>query len=92
VNAAMRTQLVTISPYNAVEDAARLMLKHKIGGLPIVAEGKLIGIVTSSDMMKAFLNVVRAPTRSSSDESNRIDQPTFVANFARRQICSSESA
>ena len=60
VNAAMSTALVTVTPHNTVEDAARLMLKHKIGGLPIVAEGKLVGIVTTSDLLKAFLNVVKA--------------------------------
>jgi acetoin utilization protein AcuB len=60
VNAAMRTALVTVTPSNTVEDAARLMLKHKIGGLPIVADGKLIGIVTTSDLLKAFLIVVKA--------------------------------
>jgi CBS domain-containing protein len=58
VNAAMRTALVTVTPYNTVEDAARLMLKHKIGGLPIVADGKLVGIVTTSDLLRAFLAVV----------------------------------
>ena len=60
VNAAMRTSLITVTPYDAVEDAALLMLKHKIGGLPVVAEGKLIGIVTTSDLLKALLNVVKA--------------------------------
>jgi len=58
VNAAMRTALVTVTPYNTVEDAARLMLKHKIGGLPIVADGTLVGIVTTSDLLRAFLLVV----------------------------------
>jgi acetoin utilization protein AcuB len=58
VNAAMRTALITVTPYNTVEDAARLMLKHKIGGLPIVAGGTLVGIVTTSDLLKAFLIVV----------------------------------
>jgi acetoin utilization protein AcuB len=58
VNAAMRTELVTVTPYGTVEDAARLMLKHKIGGLPIVADGKLVGIVTTSDLLRAFLAVV----------------------------------
>ncbi len=58
VNAAMRTALVTVTPYNTVEDAARLMLKHKIGGLPIVADGALVGIVTTSDLLRAFLLVV----------------------------------
>lgn len=60
VNAAMRTGLVTLTPHNSVEDAARLMLKHKIGGLPIVADGTLVGIVTTTDLLKAFLNVVAA--------------------------------
>ncbi len=60
VTAAMRTALVTLSPRATVEDAARLMLRHKIGGLPIVEDGKLVGIVTTSDLLKAFLNVVEA--------------------------------
>lgn len=58
VNVAMRTALVTVTPQHTVEDAARLMLKHKVGGLPIVADGKLVGIVTTSDVIKAFLVVV----------------------------------
>jgi len=60
VTAAMRTSLVTVTPYNTVEDAARLMLKHKIGGLPIVAGGTLVGIITTTDLLKAFLDVVQA--------------------------------
>jgi acetoin utilization protein AcuB len=60
VNAAMRTALVTVGPRATVEDAARLMLRHKIGGLPIVDDGRLVGIVTTSDLLKAFLNVVEA--------------------------------
>lgn len=60
VNAVMRTALVTIAPGDTVEQAARLMLKHKIGGLPIVADGRLLGIVTTSDLMAAFLRVLQA--------------------------------
>jgi acetoin utilization protein AcuB len=60
VNAAMRAPVISLTPYATVEDAARLMLKHKIGGLPIVDEGKLVGIVTTSDLLKAFLVVVQA--------------------------------
>ena len=63
VNAAMRTALITVTPYNTVKDAAQLMLKHKIGGLPVVADGKLVGIVTTSDLLKAFLVVVKANER-----------------------------
>ncbi len=58
VNAAMRTALVTVTPSNSVEDAARLMLKHKIGGLPIVVGESLVGIVSATDLLRAFLIVV----------------------------------
>ncbi len=67
VNAAMRTTLITVTPHDTVEDAARLMLKHKIGGLPIVAAGRLVGIITTTDLLRAFLNVVSA--------TNHIVQP-----------------
>jgi acetoin utilization protein AcuB len=60
VSAAMRTSLITISPYDTVEVAARLMLQHQIGGLPIVDDGKLVGIVTTSDLLKALLVVVNS--------------------------------
>lgn len=60
VTAAMRTGLVTVTPSNTAEDAALLLLKHKIGDLPVVADGELVGIVTSSDLLKAFLRIVKA--------------------------------
>jgi len=63
VNAAMHTPLITVTPYNTVEDAARLMLKHKIGGLPIIVGDALVGIVTTSDLLRAFLVVVAGTNR-----------------------------
>jgi acetoin utilization protein AcuB len=60
VDAAMKTPVVSVDSKASVEEAARLMLANKIGGLPVVDGGKLIGIVTSSDMLRAFLNVVEA--------------------------------
>lgn len=60
VNAAMTPNPLTISPRVTAEDAARLMLDHKIGGLPVIENGKLVGIVTTTDVMKAFLRVVQA--------------------------------
>ncbi|HVN64175.1 MAG TPA: CBS domain-containing protein [Candidatus Binataceae bacterium] len=60
VDAAMRTKLITVKPSDSVDDAARQMLKHKIGGLPVVAEGRLVGIVTSTDLLRAFLVVLQS--------------------------------
>jgi acetoin utilization protein AcuB len=63
----MTTELKTMTPRMSVEDAARLMIKHKIDGLPVMEDGKLVGIVTSTDVMKAFLRV-EAGVQSIADE------------------------
>jgi len=60
VKAAMSEKPVTVTPATTVETAARLMLKRKIGGLPVVEEGRLVGIITSSDILQAFLDVTGA--------------------------------
>jgi acetoin utilization protein AcuB len=36
------------------------MLQHKIGGLPVINDGRVVGIVTTTDLLKALLNVVEA--------------------------------
>ena len=57
VSAAMTSGPVTITPSVKVEDAVHLMLKYKIGGLPIVEDGKLVGILSTSDVLRALLEV-----------------------------------
>jgi len=68
VNAAMSSTVVSVGPHSTVQEATRLMLRHKIGGLPVVDGGKLVGIVTTIDMLRAFLEVVETfeKTRESS--------------------------
>jgi acetoin utilization protein AcuB len=65
VRAAMTESPLTISPLTTVEEAVQLMLKHQIGGLPVLDEGKLVGIITTSDVMHAFLEVTGAATPGS---------------------------
>lgn len=66
VNAAMSTAVVSVGPNSTVQEAARLMLRHKVGGLPVLDGGKLVGIVTTIDMLKAFLEVIESLERSRS--------------------------
>lgn len=54
VKAFMSRNVVTIEPGKSPMDASRLMVKHDIGRLPVVASGKVIGIVTRSDAMMYF--------------------------------------
>ena len=50
---------VTISPYNSIIDAIELMEKHKIGSLPVVKRGKLVGIVTEMDFLRLSTRLLR---------------------------------
>ena len=60
VDAAMTPDPVTISPRTTAEEVARLLLLHKIGGVPVVENGTLVGVVSTSDLLRALVNVVRA--------------------------------
>ena len=60
VTAAMRTRVITITPNHSAEDAARLMVEHKIGGMPVMDGDRIVGILTASDLLKAFVRVVTA--------------------------------
>jgi len=69
VNAAMSENLVTVTSETTLEEASKLLLKHKIGGLPVLDNGSLVGIITTSDILQAFLDVMGA----SEEDSCRID-------------------
>jgi acetoin utilization protein AcuB len=69
VNGAMTEKLITISPGATVEEAAQTLLKRQIGGLPVIENGTLVGVITTNDVMKAFLDVMGA----SVEGSTRID-------------------
>jgi len=54
----MSTPLVTINPNTDIEDAAKLMTKKRIKRLPVIENDRLVGIITSSDIMKASPKLV----------------------------------
>ena len=43
---------ITVTPTTTISRAAQLMMEHKIGGLPVVENGKLVGILTESDIFR----------------------------------------
>jgi acetoin utilization protein AcuB len=49
---------ITVDPNSDVEIAAQLIYKHKIGGLPVVRKGKLVGIITETDLLRAFIDMM----------------------------------
>jgi acetoin utilization protein AcuB len=49
---------ITVSPDDDIEFAAQLIYNHKIGGMPVVKDGKLVGIVTATDMLRTFIDMM----------------------------------
>ena len=49
---------VTVSPEASIEEAARLVYRHRIGGLPVVVGRKLVGILTIVDILAAFIQLL----------------------------------
>jgi CBS domain-containing protein len=51
----MTTQVITVRPSTPLKAAARLMLEHQIGCLPVMDESRLVGIITESDFVRLVL-------------------------------------
>jgi acetoin utilization protein AcuB len=49
---------ISLTPDAPISEAARLLVEHKIGGLPIVVDGRLVGIITTSDLLETLMTPV----------------------------------
>jgi acetoin utilization protein AcuB len=49
---------ITINANASIEMAARLIHDYKIGGLPVLDKKKLVGVITASDLLSAFIDVM----------------------------------
>ncbi|MBF0117650.1 MAG: CBS domain-containing protein [Desulfobacterales bacterium] len=58
VKAFMSTDVKTIEPWRTPMQAVRIMVKHDIGRLPVVEDGKILGIITRSDTMAYFYDLL----------------------------------
>lgn len=54
----MTTKIIKISPEDHILKSVSLFIKHKIRRLPVVREGKLVGILTTNDVYRRFLKLM----------------------------------
>ena len=66
---------ITVDPDHDIEIAAQLIYKHKIGGIPVVKKNKLVGIITESDILRAFIDMMGILTASSRIDVVIKDEP-----------------
>ena len=49
---------ITVGPDDDIEIAAQLIYKNKIGGMPVVKDGLLVGIITATDILRTFIDMM----------------------------------
>ena len=58
VEDAMTPNPYTVAPGDPLDKAVDLMLHHKIGGIPVVENQRIVGIITETDVFRAFVQVM----------------------------------
>lgn len=56
----MTKKVITVDKDTPIEEAARIMADTKIGGLPVTSSGKVVGMITETDLFKIFLELMGA--------------------------------
>lgn len=74
-----KQEVVTIGPEKYIETAAKTMRRHRISGLPVTEDGKLVGIVTETDIFDAFIDILGVKKTHSRIDLYASDRPGTVA-------------
>ncbi len=73
VELVMTENVVTVTPQTPLREAAKLMVKHKVSGLPVMDGPKLVGIITESDIFRAL--IVEEQPEPAPSEAEAGDKP-----------------
>jgi acetoin utilization protein AcuB len=60
ISEVMSKKVLTVNEDTPIEEAARIMADNKIGGLPVLRDGHVVGIITETDLFKVFLEFMGA--------------------------------
>jgi acetoin utilization protein AcuB len=82
VSDVMSRRVETADPGDPVEDAARTMRERKIGCLPVVEDGRLVGMITGIDLLDALLGMTGVDKPSGRVEVRLVDRPGELARLA----------
>lgn len=84
----MHRHLITTTPEAPIEEAAELLRNHKIGALPVVQHGALAGLITESDIFRAFVSLFETThggARITFDTSRGDDVFALIVQLAQRR-------
>jgi acetoin utilization protein AcuB len=74
---------ITVDPETSLEEATGLIFRHRIGGLPVVDGAKLVGIITVTDILEAFMQLMGVLKSSSRIDVILGDKPDALEEVSR---------
>lgn len=83
VKEVMSKEVATVSPYCPIEEAASLMSQKRIGALPVVQDGRLVGIITETDVLGVLTEMMGATQTASRVEIEIADRPGVLTDVIR---------
>ncbi|WP_018130480.1 acetoin utilization AcuB family protein [Effusibacillus pohliae] len=82
VSSIMKSDVITAHPLDFVEDAANFLYQKRIGCLPVVSCGKLVGIITERDILHTLVEMMGVSSPTSRVEVQVPDRPGMLAEIA----------
>jgi acetoin utilization protein AcuB len=83
VKQVMTKKVITIEVDTPIEEAARVMVDAKISGMPVTREGKIVGMITETDLFKVFLELMGAREKGTRVSVLAEDKPGQIAKVSK---------
>jgi acetoin utilization protein AcuB len=83
VKQVMSKKVKTIDVDTPIEEAARIMADFEIGGMPVTREGKIVGMITETDLFKVFLELMGAREKGVRVSALVEDKPGQLAKISK---------
>jgi acetoin utilization protein AcuB len=79
----MTKKVITVDADTPIEEAAKIMADKKIGGLPVVSAGKVVGMITETDLFKILLELMGARQKATRVTVTVPDRPGELAKITK---------
>jgi acetoin utilization protein AcuB len=83
VERVMTKKVQTVDYDTPIEEAARMMADTKIGGMPVMRSGKVVGVITETDLFKIFLELMGARSKAIRVTATVEDKPGQLAKITK---------
>ncbi len=83
VKRVMSKKVITVDSDTPIEEVARIMADNKIGGMPVMSSGKVVGMITETDLFKVFLELMGARDKGIRVTASIDDKPGELAKITK---------